>query len=372
MYKKKLRKITPQQQTSYAGPSNSRQNNLPNQINQTYQTSSAQNVGFSWGNQSSWPHLPNQQQNPTTQKTPQNKGLLTPPPGLTAIQNNFCEQKFIKYLNSSVSILEKLSQGVEHPELLLQMFNETLVHNGHDIVNLPISVLQASRLMYLNKNPNTVQQMNFNPNKNFHSSGILQHQNTQKQYHHPHQPSPAPIPRSRASDFFIPACTTSTSTNQTFTSSTSLNLTPSRSSTSLSLTPSRSSSPPLSSNPPPTKTKISPTIPNSASSTLSTSQAASLLLSIMHAPNPPPPTSLSATPLTSTQKLLPQPPNDPRSTSPTLSDVLSSVDLDTAPTSDSAILPIFPEGENNNNKSEESLSPVLKTKTYCRPQCSKE
>ena len=92
-----LRKITPHQQTRYAGPSNFRQSNLPNQNNQTYPTPSAQNVGFSWGSQSSWPHLFNQQQNNTTQKTPQNKGLLTPPPGLTTIQNNFCKQKFIKY-----------------------------------------------------------------------------------------------------------------------------------------------------------------------------------------------------------------------------------------------------------------------------------
>ena len=173
-------------------------NNLPSQ---SYPASSIQHQGFAWGNQNNWP-LPGQQQQRTAQKTNPNKGLLSPPPALSAIQNNFCEQTFSKYLNSSIIILEKLSQGVEHPELLYQMYNDTLAHNGHDIVKLPISVLQASRQMFTNKNFNNVYQPNFTPNHNFHSTGILQQQNAQLSNTHSQDSTQTQRPRARTSDFF--------------------------------------------------------------------------------------------------------------------------------------------------------------------------
>ena len=151
---------------------------LPN----SYITPSAMHQGRALPSGSSWGGSRSQQpaQPPNPTRAPRNPpGLLAAPPGLSVIQNQHNELEIKAYMLASITFAEKLTEGVEHPESLLNYFNGIIASQGHPPISVPQDILNSSRAIFHNK---------FQYDPNFHTP-FLFHQ------HHPHNPNQPPSHR---------------------------------------------------------------------------------------------------------------------------------------------------------------------------------
>ena len=156
------------------------------------QKSSAQHQGLALSSDSNWAGNRSKPYNSTQGNRNQPKpGLLPTPLGLQVTQNNQCNTTIKLYMEAFGVICDRLSSGLENPDLFVATFNDILHAQGYPTVNISQDILDTSRIIYKNKNTNNIfpgQAFNYNPN--FHSPNIFQQSNAPLFQHHPHQGSP--------------------------------------------------------------------------------------------------------------------------------------------------------------------------------------
>ena len=81
-------------------------------------------------------------------------------------------------MQASIAISEKLSEGIEHPETLIDYFNAILKNHGHPEIHVPQSVINNSKNIYQGTKQSIQSTNNFGINQSFHSSNIFQHSPT--------------------------------------------------------------------------------------------------------------------------------------------------------------------------------------------------
>ena len=102
-----------------------------------------------------------------------NHGLMPPPPGLAAVEIQAAEMDIRIFLQAVSIVSEKLSSGMEHPEMFVTNFNSILTHNGYNTVNIPNDILECSKQVHRNKLANN-QAQKFLANEFFHNPQIFQ------------------------------------------------------------------------------------------------------------------------------------------------------------------------------------------------------
>ena len=125
--------------------------------------------------------------------------LLATPPGLAAWQNQFYDTEITIFLQATGVICEKLSSGLENPEVFVSNFNEVLTEKGYCTVHIPHSILNSSRHIYLNKNINSADQArsSFVGSQNFHEANMCQTpQQNPPPHNQSHDPNSNPGPSS--------------------------------------------------------------------------------------------------------------------------------------------------------------------------------
>ena len=215
---------------------------------------------------------------PPSQPHSNGPGLLQPPPGLTALQDQSASTNINFYLCAVGTISERLSYGLENPLIFISNFNDIISMQGHPPIVVPTSILDSSKSVFMNKNANNLnptephaQTMTHIPPNNTQSRNTLSRTaphiaspihapDTTPPPHHPHNSNPpqlSPIsPRQ----------------HQTH---------------PLTLSPSLSTQPDLASATPPPQTPFQDSSPHSPSSPLTHSYTTSLNVNLTLEPTSP-------------------------------------------------------------------------------------
>ena len=104
-----------------------------------------------------WPGLRTQPLAMTYPNSPnaqESSGMMSPPPGLIALQQQLNETDIKVFLYATIMLCDKLTEGVENPDTLVLNYNQTLELNGHSQVKIPKSVIDSSKRMFSSKNTN--------------------------------------------------------------------------------------------------------------------------------------------------------------------------------------------------------------------------
>ena len=105
-------------------------------------------------------------------------GLLQSPPGLAALQDQSAATNINFYLCVIGTIAERLSYGLENPDIFVSNFNEILSIQGHPPIEVPTTILDSSKSVYMNKNANNLNPTEPLGNTNVHAPKILPHVQT--------------------------------------------------------------------------------------------------------------------------------------------------------------------------------------------------
>ena len=135
-------------------------------------------------------------------------GLLQPPPGLAALQDQSASTNISFYLCAVGTISERLSYGLENPLIFISNFNEIITMQGHPPIIVPTSILDSSKSVFMNKNannlnptehhaqttthipPNNTQSQNTLSRTVSHISSPIHTPDTTPSPHHPHNSVP--------------------------------------------------------------------------------------------------------------------------------------------------------------------------------------
>ena len=152
-----------------------------------YRTNNAQQNGIALPNSSDWAGTrSNLNQHPPQNynRGSSNPGLLPSPPGLAAWQNQFHSSNIQIFLQATGVICEKLSSGLENPDIFVSNFNDILSQQGYSVIQIPDVMLDNSKQIFMNKGVNAQTHNLSQMNSNFHAPTMLQNNQTILSGHH--------------------------------------------------------------------------------------------------------------------------------------------------------------------------------------------